>query len=268
MTPSGAPPVPITAWTPVPETAHEIAADRSPSPMSLIRAPACRTSAMRASWRGRSRMTTVMSPTRRPSALAMRRRFSVGLSRMSTLPRRHRPDAQLLHVGVRGMGQPARLGGGEDRDRARLAVGDEVGALERVDRDVHARDVVAIRAGPPDPLADVQHRRLVALALADDDPSGEVDLVHRPAHRLGRGRIGGVLLALTHEPRRFDRGGLRHPDHLEREQLLHRSWPSRPPSAWRELMPEMSAAGEDHRRGGCRPPPRSPSRPGSSRPAG
>ena len=40
MTPSGAPPMPITAWTPVPETAHEIAADRSPSQMSLIRAPA------------------------------------------------------------------------------------------------------------------------------------------------------------------------------------------------------------------------------------
>ncbi len=74
-----------------------------------------------------------------------------------------------------------------------LAVGDEVGALQRVHRDVDPRDVVAVRAGPPDPLADVQHRRLVALALADDDPAGEVDLVHRPAHRLGRGGVRGVL---------------------------------------------------------------------------
>ena len=86
MTPSGAPPVPITAWTPVPETAHEIAADRSPSPISLIRAPAARTSAISASCRGRSRMTTVMSEMRRPSALAIRPRFSVGDSRMSTAP--------------------------------------------------------------------------------------------------------------------------------------------------------------------------------------
>ena len=44
-------------------TAQLIAAERSPSEMSLIRAPAARTSAMSASWRGRSRITTVMSPT-------------------------------------------------------------------------------------------------------------------------------------------------------------------------------------------------------------
>jgi hypothetical protein len=48
MTPSGAPPMPMTAWTPVPDTAHEIAADRSPSLISLIRAPAARTSAISA----------------------------------------------------------------------------------------------------------------------------------------------------------------------------------------------------------------------------
>ena len=120
------------------------------------------------------------------------------------------------------MGQAAGLGGGEDRDRAGLAVGDEVGALERVDRDVDPRHVLAIGAGPPDPLADVQHRGLVALALADDDPAGEVDLVHGRAHRLGRRGVGCVLLAATHEPRRLDGGRLRHADHLQREELLHR----------------------------------------------
>src|SRR5204863_8494246 len=41
-TPSGAPPVPITACTPVPITAAEIPAERSPSPISRIRAPAVR----------------------------------------------------------------------------------------------------------------------------------------------------------------------------------------------------------------------------------
>ena len=67
-------------------TAHEIAADRSPSLISLIRAPAPRTSSINASWRGRSRITTVMSFTCRPSASAIRPRFSLGRSRMSTLP--------------------------------------------------------------------------------------------------------------------------------------------------------------------------------------
>ena len=78
--------MPMTAWTPVPDTAQEIAADRSPSPMSLIRAPASRTSAISASWRGRSRITTVMSLTLRPRADAIARRFSVGVWRMSTRP--------------------------------------------------------------------------------------------------------------------------------------------------------------------------------------
>ena len=39
-TPSGAPPVPMTACTPVPDTAAEMPAERSPSPMSRIRASA------------------------------------------------------------------------------------------------------------------------------------------------------------------------------------------------------------------------------------
>ena len=103
-------------------------------------------------------------------------------------------------------------------------MGYEVGALQRVDRDVDARDVVAVRAGPPDALTDIQHRGLVALTLTDDDAAGEVDLVHRPAHRLGRGRVRLVLLATTHEPRRLDRRRLRHPDHLEREKLLHQTF--------------------------------------------
>ena len=84
--------------------------------------------------------------------------------------------------------------------------------------------VVATGPRPTDTLADVEHRRLVTFALADDDPPGEVDLVHRPAHRLGRGGVGGILLAATHEPRRLDRRRLGHPDHLEREQLFHGLW--------------------------------------------
>src|SRR2546428_328648 len=59
-TPSGAPPIPITAWTLVRRTAAEMPAERSPSPISLMRAPALRMSAISFSWRGRSRtMTTV-----------------------------------------------------------------------------------------------------------------------------------------------------------------------------------------------------------------
>ena len=195
---------------------------------------------MSASCRGRSRMTTVMSLTRRPRALAMRPQvLGRGIADVD-LAGGHRPDAELLHVGVGGVGQAARLGRGEDRDRAGLAVGDEVGALERVDRDVHSRHVVAVGAGPADALADVQHRRLVALALADDDPAGEVDLVHRPAHGLGRGGVGLVLLAAAHEPRRFDRRRLGDADHLEREELFHGRWSLGRRLGWSGSMTEMT----------------------------
>ena len=95
-----------------------------------------------------------------------------------------------------------------------------------------AGTVGTVRAGLADPLADVEHRRLVALALADDDAAGELDLVHGLAHRLGGRGVGLVLGAPTHEPRRLDRGGLRDADHLQREQLLHYGRPTLITDQW------------------------------------
>ena len=138
------------------------------------------------------------------------------------LARGDRPDAQLLHVRVGGVGQPALFRGGEHGDRPGLAVGDEVGALERVDRDVDRRHVRPAAVPPSDLLADVEHRGFVALALADDDATGEVDLVHRPAHGLGGQLVRAVPIAATHRPCRGDGRLLGDPDHLEREELFHR----------------------------------------------
>ena len=148
-------------------TAHEIAADRSPSLISLMRAPFERISSISPSWRGRSRQTTVRSPTLRPSAAAIRPRFSDGDSRMSTWPGSDRTDAQLLEVRVGGVQQAAAFS-----DAASMVIAlarpmrNEVRALERIDGDVDLR-----LAGHADAhlLADVEHRRLVALAFADDD---------------------------------------------------------------------------------------------------
>jgi hypothetical protein len=46
-------------------------------------------------------------------------------------------------------------------------------------------------------LADEQHRRLVALALADDDPAVDMDIAHLRTHRFDRGGIGRFLVALA-----------------------------------------------------------------------
>jgi hypothetical protein len=61
MMPSGVPPMPSIRSIPVPSRAAMIAPATSPSVISLIRAPATRTSLMSSSCRGRSRMTTVTS---------------------------------------------------------------------------------------------------------------------------------------------------------------------------------------------------------------
>ena len=124
---------------------------------------------MRSSWRGRSRMTTVMSPTFRPRASAIRPRFSVGLTRMSTLPAATGPTHSFsMYVSGALVRPPA-------SDAARTVIAP---AWPWATRFVPSSGSTAMsiagtsaRSAPvvPDPLADVQHRRLVALALADDD---------------------------------------------------------------------------------------------------
>ena len=63
-------------------------------------------------------------------------------------------------------------------------------ALERVDGDVDLR-----RRAVADLLAVVEHRRLVLLALADDDDAVHRDGVEHEAHRVDGGLVGGVLVA-------------------------------------------------------------------------
>ncbi len=74
-------------------------------------------------------------------------------------------------------------------------VGDQVRPFDRIDGDV---DLFAAAA---DFLADEEHRRLVALAFADDDASGDLHLAERFAHLLDRRAVGGVALAAAHPAR-------------------------------------------------------------------
>ena len=93
MTPSGVPPIPNSTSTPASGHAVAIAPKMSPSPISLMRAPLARTSAMSSSWRGRSRITTVRSRTLSRLALAIHRRFWVVLAVMSIEPTASGPTA-------------------------------------------------------------------------------------------------------------------------------------------------------------------------------
>ena len=119
---------------------------------------------------------------------------------------------QLLHVDVGRVEQSPPLGRGQDRDRTRGTGRAEVRALEGVDGDVH---------GGPAPgahlLADVEHRRLVALALADDDGAVDVDGLHLVTHGFDGDVVRALPVALAHGPRGGDGGAFDDSHELERQ---------------------------------------------------
>ena len=128
-----------------------------------------------------------------------------------------RADRELLHVDVGRVEQAAALRDREDRKRVRAGLGGDRRALERVERDVDRRSAILRRA---DALADVEHRRLVALALADDHGAVHRQLVERGAHRLDGGSVGGLLVAAADQPRGGDRRGFGDSHHLEDEDAV------------------------------------------------
>ena len=69
----------------------------------------------------------------------------------------------------------------------------------------------------PDLLADVEHRRLVALAFADDDRAVDRHRVHHAAHRFDGDLIRPVAIALPHRVRAGDGRLFDDAQELERE---------------------------------------------------
>ena len=76
-------------------------------------------------------------------------------------------------------------------------------------------------APSPDLLADVEHRRLVALALADDDAAADVQVAEGAAHRLGGGAVGAVAVAEADETGRGQRRRLGDANDFECEVSVH-----------------------------------------------
>ena len=121
-------------------------------------------------------------------------------------------DHQLLHVQIGRVQQTAAVRGRQHRNRVRRTGRTQVRALERIDGDIDLRQpggrAAAIpRVRQPDLFANVQHRRLVALPLADDNRAVDRHRVHHAPHRLYGDVIGLVAIALSHRVRARD-GGL------------------------------------------------------------
>ena len=155
-------------------------------------------------------MTTQTSLIGFSSALATASRFSRTGASMCTYGRGFRTDGELLHVRVGRVEQAAALRNRHDGDRVGQAVGDEVRAFDRIDRDVD------LAAAASDFFADVEHRRFVALALADNDAPGDLHLAERLAHLFDGGAVGGVAFAAPHPARSGQRRAFGHFHEVER----------------------------------------------------
>ena len=130
-----------------------------------------------------------------------------------------RPDRNLVHIGVGGVEQIALLGNRQHSQAVRPRLGADGGAFQRVERDIDPRPLARRVA---DLFADEQHRRLIALALADHDRAVHVQLVERGTHRLHRRRVRRLFIAAPDQLRRRNRRRLGHADHFKDEHAVER----------------------------------------------
>ena len=95
---------------------------------------------------------------------------------------------------------------GQHDDGVRLARRAKVGALERIDGDIHRRVLCGFyrATASADFFADEEHRRFVALAFADHDGAVHADRIHLGAHRFDGRLIGPVAVAQSHGAGRSD----------------------------------------------------------------
>ena len=165
-------------------------------------------------------MTAVRSATRTRFASAIAARLWVALRRMSIAPRAIGPTA-ILSMYVSGAFRNWPCSAIATTASASFeAVGAQVRALQRIDGDV---DLGRVGVAVADLLADVEHRRLVALALADDDAPADVQVAEGAPHRLDGGAVGAVLVAEADEAGRGERRRLGDANDFECEVSVHGS---------------------------------------------
>ncbi|MPM96406.1 hypothetical protein SDC9_143569 [bioreactor metagenome] len=129
---------------------------------------------------------------------------------------RVRAHGELLHVeALLGVVHRSALGAGEQRDGVAHAPGEQAGAVHRVDRDVHRRAVAVAHL-----LAVGEHRRLVLLALADDDRAVDPDVGQHLAHGTDSGTVTGFLLAAAGPASRGQCGSLGGAHQVETEIVV------------------------------------------------
>ena len=190
------------------------AAETSPSVIRRMRAPASRTSRIASSWRGRSSMTTVTSPTLAALALGDQLAASpaaAGRGRAGRRSPRRRPSFPCRR---RGRGRTSCRARRARSPRGRWACRGRRGVVPSSGSTAMS---TTRRAAVADLLAVEEHRRLVLLALADHDDAVHRDRVEHEAHRVDGGAVGGDLVAAADPAGGGERRRLGDADQLQRE---------------------------------------------------
>ena len=124
-------------------------------------------------------------------------------------------DGHLFHVNVRGVEQTALLRDRDHGQRIRQVLGADRGAFERIERDIDCGAILGA-----DFLADIEHRRLVALALADHHRAVDRQTVELLTHGIHSHLIGGLLVATPPQPGCCHCGALRHTGDFQCENAI------------------------------------------------
>ncbi len=134
---------------------------------------------------------------------------------------RARPHHELLHINIGRVQQTPPFGRRKHGNRVGGSRRAQVRALEGINGDVDlgvangswATDV--LRMDHADLFADVEHRRLVTLALADDDRAVDRHGIHHTAHRFDGDLVRLVPVTLPHGMRAGNGGLLDDTQELE-----------------------------------------------------
>ena len=155
--------------------------------------------------------------------------FSAGGASRSTRPGRiARADGDLVHVDVGRVEEAALLGDGDHGERVRAGSWRRWSCL-RADR-------ARCRPSGPSPVPTsspmIEHRRLVALALADHHRAVDRQPVELAPHGVDRGLVGGLLVAAAAQPRRRDRRALGDAHEFQRQDAVERRAPCGKRISW------------------------------------
>ncbi len=126
-----------------------------------------------------------------------------------------RTDGDLFHIDVRRVKQVALLGNRDHRKRVWQVLGADRRAFQRIERDIDVRPLFGTNF-----FADVEHRRFVTLALADNHRSGNRKAVQFLAHCIDGRLIGSHFVAAAPQPRRRHCCTLGHADQFECENAI------------------------------------------------